>query len=188
MRAIKKVCFHYVKYQKKLIAWYISTAYFINTTTIMSFIPDHPTAGRWCKGCQDFRPVIEFSATRRSFECRAHAAVSQKARRTKSFASNPVKNKLWHMWQNVYADSRTVFSKEGWCLAQYDIQVLCEKNNLEPSSSLRLVPISPEKPITKENVLIVSRASRTLLTKVWKISRDKALYRVALEKQKVKEG
>ena len=152
-------------------------------TTIMPFIPDHPTAGRWCKGCKDFRPVTEFSTTRRSFECRIHASASQKSRRNKSFASNPVKNELWHMWQNVYADSRSVFLKEGWCLAQHAIQVLCEKNNIKPSSSLRLVPINPKKPITRDNVLIVSRATRTLLTKMWKISGDKALYLSALEKQ-----
>jgi hypothetical protein len=184
----KNVLTLYDVLEKIVIVCYISTAYSINTTTIMSFIPDHPTVGRWCKGCKDFRPVIDFSATRRSFECRAHASASQKARRTKSFASNPIKNEVWHMWQNVYADSRSVFSKEGWCLAQYDIQVLCERNNVEPSGRLRLVPICPEKPITKDNVLIVSRASRTLLTKVWKISRDRALYLLTLEKQKVKEG
>jgi hypothetical protein len=92
------------------------------------------------------------------------------------------------MWQTVYADSRTVFSKEGWCLAQCDTQALCAENNVAPSGIIRLVPISPEKPITKDNVLIVSRASRTLLTKVWKISRDRSLYLSALEKQKVQEG
>jgi hypothetical protein len=174
--------------EKIVLAYYISTACSTSTDTIMSFIPDHPTAGRWCKGCKEFLPVTEFSATRRIFECKAHAAASQKARRIQSFASNDIKPALWKMWQTVYADSRSVFSKEGWSLAQGDIEALCAENNVAPSGILRLVPIRPEKPITKDNVLVVSKASRALLTRVWKISRDRSLYLSALEKQKVQEG
>jgi hypothetical protein len=43
----------------------------------MVHIPDHPTIGRWCKECRDFRPVCEFISCRRTFTCRQHEAIAR---------------------------------------------------------------------------------------------------------------
>jgi hypothetical protein len=156
----------------------------------MSQVPDHPTIGRWCKGCNEFRPIKEFIASRRSFECRVHNAIARKIRRAKMLATNPARNEIWYLWHTAYTDSRRVFieARDKWCLTQDTIKIFCAENNIKISADVRVVPRIASEPIAKENMVVVSRSMRTLLAKVWRSSKDELLYRAALETQTLSTG
>jgi hypothetical protein len=153
----------------------------------MHIIPDDPVRGRWCRTCEEFRPINEFSTKLREYRCQKHSAAMQKKRRNKLFASDENRPALWRMWHHIYTDSRSTYVKDGWCLSQSDILALCEEKSITPSVVIRIAPKNPTKAVTKDNILIVSKGGRQLLTKLWKLTGDEALYTSMLEKQQVKE-
>jgi hypothetical protein len=77
-------------------------------------IPDHPTAGRWCKSCCDFKPLDSFPAGRRRFQCKEHTGKIFAQQRQERVARNPAKccyDKIWHL---AYQDEqKAVFGAQG---------------------------------------------------------------------------
>ena len=73
-------------------------------------VSDHPTAGRWCKGCCDFLPLDNFPKGKRRYMCSKHARPSNaRAIREKMFGKNPRKKAVWRIWHYAYLDSREVW-------------------------------------------------------------------------------
>lgn len=148
-------------------------------------VPDHPTAGRWCKGCSSFLPIESFPPGRRRYQCRLHTCPQARERKERLFARNPSKKALWRMWHYSYLDSRSAFRTGGekctYQLVQDDILELCQNAGVQPSSQLRVVPMDPRKPLEAgRNGAIVSRRGRALLAKIWKVSCDTEMYASAL--------
>mmetsp|Transcript_16446 Transcript_16446/g.32481 ORF Transcript_16446/g.32481 Transcript_16446/m.32481 type:complete len:193 (+) Transcript_16446:639-1217(+) len=110
-------------------------------------VPDHPTAGRWCKKCRAFLPLEEFPKGKRRFVCRKHAARPNNATaaRARMLDANPRKKALWRLWHYAYLDSRSAFCSAG-SPTQADIAALCDAVGLEPTVELRVVPVDPLGP------------------------------------------
>lgn len=160
----------------------------LSSSSCIGTVPDHPTAGRWCKNCRTFLPLENFPLGRRSYQCKLHTWPIAKARRDKCFSLQPQKLGLWRMWHYAYLDSKAVFLCSGWSLMQDDIQKLCDKTAVMPSNQLRVVPLNPRSPLTTGNIAVVSRLGRTLLVKIWKVSKDVDMYVSALKLQQLTIG
>ncbi len=151
-------------------------------------VPDHPTAGRWCKGCCDFLPLDNFPKGKRRYMCSKHARPSNaRAIREKMFGKNPRKKAVWRIWHYAYLDSRSSFPVKGGVdktrsLTQADIAAQCEAQGLEPTTEVRVVPLDPRAPAKPGNMALVGREQRPLLVKVWKACQDLGMYCKALER------
>jgi hypothetical protein len=95
---------------------------------------------------------------------------------------DPVKLGLWRMWNTAHCDSRNVYGYEGpnSIVGQAIIHEFCQQNGRDPSVSLRLVPINPNKPMLEGNICIVSTEERTLLLNIWKNGGNEQIYKTAL--------
>jgi hypothetical protein len=104
-----------------------------------------------------------------------------------------VKSDVCVMRHFAYVDSRSTFldsrpapeSNEYLILTQTDIEMLCECSGLKPSREMRIVPIDASSPLRLENAAVVSRKSRGMLTKIWKVSGDVGTYTAALNSCKL---
>mmetsp|Transcript_41504 Transcript_41504/g.96895 ORF Transcript_41504/g.96895 Transcript_41504/m.96895 type:complete len:164 (-) Transcript_41504:31-522(-) len=129
-------------------------------------VPDHPSVGRWCKGCQTFLPIDSFPPGRRRFKCKKHCrpsirASSKDSLRERMQRMTPEKKALWRMWHYAYTDSKALFCidrGEKPSLKQADIKAACEELGVEASEQLRVVPVCPSKPVgaASENSYVCS--------------------------------
>jgi hypothetical protein len=154
----------------------------------MAAVPDHPTAGRWCKDCSAFLPLEQFPEGDRRFKCKMHIWHVQRALREKKKHGDPVERALYVMWNYAYADSRAAFlgsrpapePGEPVILIKSEIDKLCQRSGLQPSRETRVVPIDASNPLRLENAAVVTRKSREILVKIWRVSRDVDMYTAAL--------
>jgi len=150
-------------------------------------VPDHPTAGRWCKPCREFKPLTDFPPGERRYKCALHKGVSSAQRRLEQFADNSEAGCYYKIWHLAYLDARKcVFAPAGGGTRVHfglaDIRGLCQEAGLKPSLALRIAPKDPTAPFTNANIALVSKPGRSMLAKIWKVSRDVEIYASALEK------
>jgi hypothetical protein len=103
-------------------------------------------------------------------------------RREELFKQNPGKHALWMMWHYSYMDSKSVFHNKA-CMTQEDIQEACQESGTEPSHNLRMIPWDPALPTSRRNFALVNIKARALVVKIWRHSKDKDMYRLALGKE-----
>ena len=103
------------------------------------------------------------------------------------FRQNPGKYALWMMWHYSYMDSKSVFQNKA-SMTQGDIKAACEEAGTLPSPELRVVPLDPTQPTSRENFALVPVRARAILAKVWRHSKDGEVYRVVVEKELEKEA
>jgi hypothetical protein len=150
-------------------------------------VPDHPTAGRWCKTCCEFKNLADFPPGKRRYKCARHKALSSAQRRREQSAKNPdaaCYSKIWHL---AYRDAKkSVFAPAVGGTKVFvglaDIRDLCQEACSKPSLALRIVPKDPTSGLNKDNITLVSKPGRSMLAKIWKVSKDIEIYTTALEK------
>jgi len=96
---------------------------------------------------------------------------------------DPCRLGLWRMWHYIYLDSKTVFGHEKVAILQKHIKKICSENNIKPSVELRILPTDPRRPITEDNISLISRIGRMMLTHIWKITKDTETYQTVLKQQ-----
>jgi len=78
----------------------------IAPVVIRGGVPDHPTGDRFCKVCQDWRPIDKFASGKRRFCCKSHRW-ERFGKQSKITYMKSGENKLLSkLWLKSYADSR----------------------------------------------------------------------------------
>ena len=96
---------------------------------------------------------------------------------------DPCRLGLWRMWHYIYLDSKTVFGHEKVGIFQEHIKTICSENSIKPSVEVRIVPTDPRRPITEDNISLISRIGRMMLTNIWKLTKDTETYQTVLKQQ-----
>jgi hypothetical protein len=145
-------------------------------------IPDHPSGSSWCKKCENFLSLDRFPGRKRQHECRLHRKPKIMIERQKMF-KDPSRLGLWRMWHYIYLDSKTVFGHEKLGIFQEHIKKNCLKNSIKPSVESRILPTDPRSPITEDNISLVDRIGRMVLTNTWKLTKHTETYQTVLKQQ-----
>mmetsp|Transcript_16956 Transcript_16956/g.40825 ORF Transcript_16956/g.40825 Transcript_16956/m.40825 type:complete len:178 (-) Transcript_16956:63-596(-) len=118
----------------------------------MAPIPDSPCGLRFCRDCNEFKPIGEFPKGKRRYQCRKHVEERCKQWRRRAGVSKNVLAKVWHA---AYMDARAVFQRKVTKLSQADVAKVFAEKGVEPSAEFRAVPVNPDEPISPENAILI---------------------------------
>ncbi len=156
----------------------------------MAPIPDSPCGLRFCRQCNEFKPVSEFPAGKRRYQCRKHVQERCKASRQKQNDGCGSKKAVARVWHAAYVDARAVFQRKVTKLSQADVAKLFAEDGVEPSAEFRALPVNPDEAISPHNAILVSKGERRMLVREWTRAAegDVARYRGVLLKLARRQG
>mmetsp|Transcript_32303 Transcript_32303/g.75210 ORF Transcript_32303/g.75210 Transcript_32303/m.75210 type:complete len:154 (-) Transcript_32303:15-476(-) len=140
----------------------------------MAPIPDSPCGLRFCRDCNEFKPIGEFPKGKRRYQCRKHVEERCKQWRRKAGVSKKVLARVWHA---AYMDARAVFQRKVTKLSQADVAKLFAEDGIEPAVSFRALPVDPSAVISADNAILVSMDERRRLVREWATNEDAERYR-----------
>mmetsp|Transcript_36177 Transcript_36177/g.91010 ORF Transcript_36177/g.91010 Transcript_36177/m.91010 type:complete len:128 (-) Transcript_36177:102-485(-) len=118
----------------------------------MAPIPDPPCGLRFCRDCNEFKPIGEFPAGKRRYQCRKHVEERCRQWRRRAGVSKKVLAKVWHA---AYMDARAVFQRKVTMLSQAGVARLFAEDGVEPSAEFRALPVNPDEAISPDNAILI---------------------------------
>jgi hypothetical protein len=157
-------------------------------------VPDAP-GGRFCTGCDGFRPVSEFPTGPRRYSCKMHmwTTAGKKAKAKRMADTN--KRILFRLWGKAYDDSKrfnrawrtpdgidahTTSNHAYISITQREIeQLLCMATSyssmavydhpMEFAKRIAVVPVNPKEGLSLSNAALVPNTVKRQLFRAWKL-------------------
>jgi hypothetical protein len=145
------------------------------TCALTTKVPDRDGV-RFCRVCQEFKPVSIFPAGPRRFVCRTHFWERHGKIRKLLLFTNPRKRAVICLWKRLYEDSRTL----GLSLALTQAEVAEMLETLEENdhrglspSDVAIMPRDLAAPVSRENAAFVHKKTRRALLSKFKQARKR---------------
>lgn len=133
----------------------------------------------YCMKCSDFLPIEKFKAGTKRWICKMHYNEKWHKIKMEQWERYPENKQASITWQMAYRDSATVFRSK-IKITPVHVLALLQENNIQTNIHVRLLPLIPIKPLSKENYLLVTSEIRKVLCRVWKQSHCIEKYSEAL--------
>ena len=114
---------------------------------------------RYCKVCEASLPLAAFPAGKRRYLCRRHALERHKHPARRRVMSDALRRRADLVRKRCCADAKRVFGQPRVALLLCDVQDILRPLGAD-SSSARLVPADPSRPLAWGNVEAVEASAR----------------------------
>ena len=139
--------------------------------------PNSPPGMRYCRFCQDHRPLDEFYTHIKRYVCRKHH--TQRVVRTQyarcSNDNGKVKDACSDAWAEL-SEARALFGYAAVNYDRSDMRALIIHAGVPWGLQPRMLPIDPAQPLRPRNVAIVARETFRMLVKLYEHTCSRALY------------
>ena len=122
---------------------------------------------RYCESCKSFLSRNLFKPGGRRLLCRKHYNMEMYRLKKTSWVEDPQKKQAFCVWQLAYIDGKRTFKRKVE-ISLHEVSELLTIHRIAPCQSVRLTPVDPEKAISFQNCLLVSKNIKTELCYLWK--------------------
>ena len=122
---------------------------------------------RYCESCKLFLSCNLFKPGGQRSLCRKHYNMEMYRLKKTSWTEDPRKKQAFCVWQLVYIDGKKTFKRKVE-ISLHEVSELLTIHRIVPSKPVRLIPVDPEKAISFQNCILVSKDTKNELCCLWK--------------------
>jgi len=130
---------------------------------------------RYCVSCKSFLQCNLFKPGGRRLLCRKHYNMELYQIKKSRWEEDPQKKQAVCVWQLALIDSKKTF-KQKMEISIYQVSKLLSTSKIDPHQSVRLAPVDPEKALSFQNCILVSKNTKRGLCYLWKNLHCKSRY------------
>ena len=122
---------------------------------------------RYCVSCKLFLQSYLFKAGGQRLLCRKHYNMELYQIKKARWVEDPQKKQAVCVWQLALIDSKKTF-KQKMEISIHQVSKLLTIHKIDPCQPVRLAPVDPEKALSFQNCILVSKNTKKGLCYLWK--------------------
>ena len=131
---------------------------------------------RLCKGCNMLLPLDQFRPKRGKYMCLAHLRA---ARRRHILGTN--EKRAFNSLRCKARQDMIMFGHDRMAISRQQFNSMLSEEQMRHFSLYCMIPLRPDKPLTHDNVVIVTSFQRKYIVAKWRIAHDPDQYERDLE-------
>lgn len=132
---------------------------------------------RWCRACKTLHPPELFKPNNKhKFSCIPHLKAKQQ-----QYSFGTHEKRAFNCLRCRARMDRITFGQQEMTLSHKLVDSIMSKDQMANYSQYSLIPFHPDKPLSADNIVVVTTHQRSYILGKWKATRDVSEYRRALK-------